>query len=708
MIESLSRKLNLKQSQIETVLSLLEDGNTVPFIARYRKEMTGSLDEEQIREIDTEYQKAANLQKRKEEVLRLIEERATLTPELQKEIEDATTLKQVEELFLPYKEKKKTRATEAIRKGLAPLAELLMSKDANLARATEFLNDEVKSVEEALSGASDIVAEQVSDSAKNREILREAILKYAMIETKVKKKHDDEKAVYQNYYDYSEKFSHLPNHRVMAINRAESEKVINRKFTADFERTYAYIVRKNMTKSFDSNVQAWCEKAVLDGIDRLMLPSLTREAWSERFESAATSSIQTFQTNLEQLLMGQPLKQKVVLGVDPAYRTGCKWAVVNEFSKPLEIGVIYPHQPKNQWNEAIAKLESIVKKYKVEIIAIGNGTASRETERLISELITTKNLPCQFIIVNESGASVYSASPLAIREFPDLAVEERSAISIARRLQDPMSEFVKIDPESIGVGQYQHDVKQADLKESLTFTVEKIVNQVGVNLNNASSALLQYVSGLNKTIAENIVKFREENGNFTKREMLKKVPRLGPKAYEQAVGFLRILEGVNPLDKTSIHPESYKATEALLKELGVKKDQIGTEEIKTKLAEINVEELATKLNIGLETLQDIVSSLKEPLRDPRDSVAAPLLKSEILSLENVQVGMELEGAVRNMTDFGVFVDIGIKNDGLVHISKLSKKFIKHPSDVVKVGDIVKVTVIEIDEKRGRLSLSMVE
>lgn len=708
MIQSLSKKLHLKQSQIETVLALLEDGNTVPFIARYRKEMTGSLDEEQIREIDTEYQKAANLQKRKEEVLRLIEERAILTPELKREIEQAMTLKHVEELFLPYKEKKKTRATEAIRKGLQPLAELLMTKEGNLQAAEQFLTEEVKTIDEALLGAADIVAEQVSDNAKNREILRETIVKFALIETKVKKKHDDEKGVYQNYYAYAEKFAHLPNHRVMAINRAESEKVINRKFTADFERTYAYLVRKNMTKAISAEVQAWCEKAVLDGIERLMLPSLTREAWSERFELAATSSIQTFQTNLEQLLMGQPLKQKVVLGVDPAYRTGCKWAVVNEFSKPLEIGVVYPHQPKNQWQESMTKLEAIVKKYGVEIIAIGNGTASRETERLISELITSKNLACQFIIVNESGASVYSASPLAIAEFPELAVEERSAISIARRLQDPMSEFVKIDPESIGVGQYQHDVKQADLKESLTFTVEKIVNQVGVNLNNASSALLQYVSGLNKTIAENIVKFREENGNFTKRETLKKVPRLGPKAYEQSVGFLRILEGTNPLDKTSIHPETYKATETLLKEIGVKKDQIGTDEIKEKLANIQVEMLAEKLQIGLETLKDIVSSLKEPLRDPRDSVAAPLLKSEILSLENVQVGMELEGVVRNMTDFGVFVDIGIKNDGLVHISKLAKKFIKHPSDVVKVGDIVTVTVIEIDEKRGRLSLSMVE
>lgn len=708
MIQSLSRKLNLKQSQIETVLSLLEDGNTVPFIARYRKEMTGSLDEEQIREIDTEYQKAANLQKRKEEVLRLIEERATLTPELELAINQATALKQVEELFLPYKEKKKTRATEAIRKGLAPLAQVLMSKDGSVDEAIHFLTDEVKTVEDALLGAADIVAEQVSDNAKNREILREAIIKFARIETKVKKKHDDEKAVYQNYYDYSEKFSHLPNHRVMAINRAESEKVINRKFRADFERTYDYIIRKNMTKSFDQSVQEWCKKAVLDGIDRLMLPSLTREAWSERFEIAATSSIQTFQTNLEQLLMGQPLKQKVVLGVDPAYRTGCKWAVVNEFSKPLEIGVIYPHQPRNQWNESITQLESIVKKYSVEIIAIGNGTASRETERLISELITSKQLACQFIIVNESGASVYSASPLAIAEFPELAVEERSAISIARRLQDPMSEFVKIDPESIGVGQYQHDVKQSDLKESLTFTVEKIVNQVGVNLNNASSALLQYVSGLNKTIAENIVKFREENGNFTKRETLKKVPRLGPKAYEQSVGFLRILEGVNPLDKTSIHPESYKVTERLLKEIGLTKTDIGTDKIKEILETIDVNTIAKKLEIGVETLTDIVGSLKEPLRDPRDSVTAPLLKSEILSLNNVEVGMELEGVVRNMTDFGVFVDIGIKNDGLVHISKIVKKFIKHPSDVLKVGDVVKVTVIEIDEKRGRLSLSMVE
>ncbi|WP_173719889.1 Tex family protein [Bacillus massilinigeriensis] len=706
----IAKEQSLSMKQVKSVISLLEDGNTVPFIARYRKEQTGALDEVQIRDIMERWQYIQNLEQRKSEVIRLIDEQGKLTDELNLQIEKAIKLQEVEDLYRPYKQKRRTKATIAKEKGLEALALWMLEFPTTGSledKAAEFISEEkeVNSFEDAINGAKDIIAEMVSDDADSRKWIRNETFRTGTIESEVKNKELDEKQVYEMYYQYEEPVQKIVPHRILALNRGEKEDILKVGIKPNIEWIFSYLQKKWIAneKSFTSKSVM---EAIEDGYKRLIQPSIEREIRNELTEKAEEQAIHIFSENLRNLLLQPPLKGKIVLGVDPAYRTGCKLAVVDETGKLLKIDVIYPHPPVSKVKEAKAKFEDILKTYKVEMVAIGNGTASRETEQFVADILKEQKEEIYYIIVNEAGASVYSASDLAREEFPDLHVEERSAASIARRLQDPLAELVKIDPKSVGVGQYQHDVSQKRLSESLTFVVETAVNQVGVNVNTASPSLLQYVSGLSKSVANNIVKKREEEGKFTKREQLKKIPRLGAKTYEQAIGFLRVLDGVEPLDRTGIHPENYKAVKGLLKSLGFSSKDLGTDALRESLAKVDLSTLASELEIGELTLKDIIEALMRPERDPRDDLTKPLLKKDVLKLEDLKSGMELQGTVRNVVDFGAFVDVGVKQDGLVHISKLSNKYVKHPLDIVSVGDVVTVWVDSVDVHKGRVSLSM--
>ncbi|KAA9017104.1 Tex family protein [Niallia endozanthoxylica] len=710
LFQLIASEQSLAVKQIKNVIAMLDEGNTVPFIARYRKEQTGSLDEVQIRDIMERWQYIQNLEQRKEEVVRLIEEQGKLTAELQQKIVKAVKLQEVEDLYRPYKQKRRTKATIAKEKGLEPFAEWLLTfpKGVSLEEeASKYLSDEkeVMTVEDVLAGAKDIIAEMVSDEAESRKWIRNETSKKGIVESTEKDSEKDEKKVYEMYYSYEEPVSKIVPHRILALNRGEKEDILRVNIKPDIEFIVKYL-QKRWIRDTSSIAAPIVSEAIEDGYKRLIQPSIERDIRNELTEKAEQQAIHIFSENLRNLLLQPPLKGKVVLGVDPAYRTGCKLAAVDETGKVLTIGVIYPHPPVSKAKEAKEKFVKIVKDYKVEMVAIGNGTASRETEQFVADVL--KELPEEvfYLIVNEAGASVYSASDIAREEFPNYQVEERSAVSIARRLQDPLAELVKIDPKSVGVGQYQHDVSQKKLYESLTFVVETVVNQVGVNVNTASPSLLQYVSGLSKTVANNIVKKREEEGRFTSRKQLKKIPRLGAKTYEQAIGFLRVIDGNEPLDRTPIHPENYDAVEMLLKSLGFSSEDLGTEELKKALAAIDIKQTAEQMTIGELTLQDIVDALVRPERDPRDELPTPLLKKDILKLEDLKPGMELQGTVRNVVDFGAFVDIGVKQDGLVHISKLSRQFVKHPLDVVSVGDVVTVWVDSVDLNKGRVALTM--
>ena len=711
LVEKISKDLKINVKQIKSVIALLEEGNTVPFIARYRKEQTGALDEVQIRSVMDSWNYMQNLQTRKEEVLRLIDEQGKLTDELKRDIEKAEKLQTVEDLYRPYKQKRRTKATIAKEKGLEPLADWIMTFPSSGSIQTEagkYISEEheVTSAEEALAGAKDIIAEMVSDDAKYREWIRNDTFKTGMLVTSVKKDAEDEKSVFEMYYDYSEPISKIVPHRVLAVNRGEAEGVLKVSVEPNTERIHNFLV-KNVIKP-NSIVSSTVEEAIEDSYKRLIQPSIEREIRNALTETAEDRAIHIFTENLRKLLLQPPLKGKMVLGVDPAYRTGCKLAVVDQTGKMLEISVIYPHPPKAKKEAAVEVFKKTLLKYNIEIVAIGNGTASRETEQFVVDILKEVNKDISYLIVNEAGASVYSASEIAREEFPGLQVEERSAVSIARRLQDPLAELVKIDPKSVGVGQYQHDVSQKKLNESLTFVVETVVNQVGVNVNTASSSLLQYVAGLSKTVANNIVKKREDEGSITSRKQLKKIPRLGAKTYEQCIGFLRIMDGEEVLDRTPIHPENYDEVRKLLQKLEMKEESLGTEELRRKIESIDLDEVSDELGIGKLTLKDILDALVRPGRDPRDGLTAPLLKKDVLKLEDLQPGMELQGTVRNVVDFGAFVDIGVKQDGLVHISKLRKGFVKHPLDVVSVGDVVTVWVESADVKKGRVALTMVK
>lgn len=700
-----------RPKQLTTVLNLLNEGNTVPFIARYRKEMTGSLDEVQIREIEERYAYLENLEKRKTEVIRLIDEQGKLTPELEAEITQAVKMQQVEDLYRPYKQKRRTKATIAKEKGLEPLAKWLMQlTDGEVQSEAEKYIDkekEVSSAEEALHGAHEIIAEQVSDNAKFRTWIRSYTYNKGMYVSNVKDEQADEKGVYEMYYDFAEPVHKMVSHRILATNRGEKEDILKVFFQVDEAAILAYLDRQ-IVKNPASPSSSFVREAYQDSYKRFIQPAIERELRNELTEKADEQAIAIFGENLRNLLLQPPLKGKVVLGFDPAYRTGCKLAVVDATGKVLAIEVIYPHKPAAQAKREAAgpAFIQLINKYQVDMVAIGNGTASRESELFVAEQLKSADHKTYYAIVNEAGASVYSASEIARKEFPHLQVEERSAVSIARRLQDPLAELVKIDPKAVGVGQYQHDVSQKRLAEQLDFVVETAVNQVGVYVNTASPQLLQHISGLNKTTAQNIVIYREENGEFTARTQLKKVPRLGPKAYEQAIGFLRVPGGKNILDNTGIHPESYSIAKEILTSVQLSEKELGTEEAVEKLTRLSVEKLAESLSVGEETLADILAGLTQPGRDMRDEMPAPLLRTDVLSMEDLKPGMELTGTVRNVIDFGAFVDIGVKQDGLVHISKLSKKFVKHPTDVVSVGDIVTVWIEQVDTKKGRISLTM--
>ncbi|MDW8523531.1 Tex family protein [Enterococcus lactis] len=700
-----------RPKQLTTVLNLLNEGNTVPFIARYRKEMTGSLDEVQIREIEERYAYLENLEKRKNEVIRLIDEQGKLTPELETEITQSVKMQQVEDLYRPYKQKRRTKATIAKEKGLEPLALWLMQlTDGEVQSEAEKYIDkekEISSAEEALQGAHEIIAEQVSDNAKFRTWIRSYTYNKGMYVSQVKDEQADKKGVYEMYYDFAEPVHKMVSHRILATNRGEKEEVLKVFLQVDEAAVLAYLDRQ-LVKNPASPSSSFVREAYQDSYKRFIQPAIERELRNELTEKADEQAIAIFGENLRNLLLQSSLKGKVVLGFDPAYRTGCKLAVVDATGKVLAIEVIYPHKPAAQAKREAAgpAFIQLINQYQVDMVAIGNGTASRESELFVAEQLKSADHKAYYAIVNEAGASVYSASEIARKEFPHLQVEERSAVSIARRLQDPLAELVKIDPKAVGVGQYQHDVSQKRLAEQLDFVVETAVNQVGVDVNTASPQLLQHISGLNKTTAQNIVSYREENGEFTARTQLKKVPRLGPKAYEQAIGFLRVPGGKNILDNTGIHPESYSIAKDILMTVHLSEKELGTEEAVEKLTRLSAEKLAESLSVGEETLADILAGLTQPGRDMRDEMPAPLLRTDVLSMEDLKPGMELTGTVRNVIDFGAFVDIGVKQDGLVHISKLSKKFVKHPTDVVSVGDIVTVWIEQVDTKKGRISLTM--
>jgi uncharacterized protein len=710
IINEIGLNLKIKNNQVEETLSLLSEGNTIPFIARYRKEKTGNLDEEQIRAISEVYEYQVNLFKRKEDVIRLIEEKDLMTEELRLEIMKATKLVEVEDLYRPYKEKKKTKATEAIKQGLEPLAKLILEFPTTgdiQSLASPFLTEVVKTVDDAVTGAGYIIAEMISDDAHYRKWVRINSNIHGLLVSKLKKGATDEQKVYEIYYDYKERVKHMKPHRVLAINRGEKEKVLTVNLEVDVDQIIDYLNSK-IIKNEKSFVTEDVKKFILDSYKRLIAPSIEREIRSDLTLMAEDVAIDNFGKNLEKLLLQPPLKDKMILALDPAYRTGCKLAVIDHTGKKLDIKVIYPHEPRLERDKSKQVMLDLIRKYKIDIIAIGNGTASRESEAFVAELIKEAGHKVEYIIVSEAGASVYSASKLAAEEFPDLQVEERSAISIGRRLQDPLSELVKIDPKSIGVGLYQHDVSNKKLTESLDFVVTKTVNQVGVNLNTASPFLLKYVSGINKRNIDKIIEYRNIHGKIMSREELKRKKLISDKVYVQAVGFLRIVDGTNPLDVTDIHPESYDVAYQLLNELEMDEHSIGSEELIEKLSTINIDEYVVKLNTDKYTLKDIVVSLSKPNRDPRDMMEKPLLKSDILKLEDLTVGMQLQGTVRNVVDFGAFIDIGLDNDGLAHISKLTERYIKHPSEVVSVGDIVDCYVDQIHMDKQKVSLSLIK
>ena len=713
IIKNISIELNVSEKQIDSTLKMLEEGNTIPFIARYRKEKTGGLTEEQIKVIGDAYEYQVNLLKRKEDVIRLIDEKGLLTDELKKQIISATKLVEVEDLYRPYKEKKKTKATEAIKNGLEPLSKMIMSCPLNgdIKQLSEkFINENVKDYKQAVEGAKYIIAEWISDNASYRKYIRTNMYKYGTLVTKMKKNAKDENKTYEMYYDYSEAVNKIKPHRILAINRAEKENIITVKIDVNDEKIIEYLEKKNI-KDDRSFCTSYIKEAIEDSYKRLIFPSVQREIRSDLTEIGMASAINNFGKNLEALLLTPPIKEKVVLAFDPGFVNGCKIAVISKTGDYLDSCVIKPFL-KNISDENLKKCKleilALIKKYNVDIIAIGNGTASRESEKFCSDLIKEYNIPCKYVIVSEAGASIYSASPVAIEEFPFLAVEKRSAVSIGRRLQDPLSELVKVPPEGIGVGLYQHDVAGKKLSESLDFIVSKAVNSVGVNVNTASPSLLKYVSGIKKNNIDKILSYRKEHGKISSREEIKKKKLLSDKVYEQAIGFLRIPEGKNILDATSIHPESYDITLSLLKKLDFDVKDIGTKKLIDELSALNIEEYANMLKTDIYTLNDVISSLQKPNRDPRDEYAQPILKSDILSIDDLDVGMKLQGTVRNVIDFGAFVDIGLHNDGLIHISKISKDYIKHPSDVLSVGDIIDCYVIKIDKDKEKVSLSLID
>lgn len=706
IIKNIASDLNVKDSQVASALKLLSEGATIPFIARYRKEVTGALDEEQLRKINEVYAYEVNLLERKESVIKLIDEKGLLTDELKEKILNAEKLVEVEDLYRPFKEKKKTKATDAINNGLEPLAKMIMSfptKGDITSLTSKFINDKVKTVEEAVTGASYIIAEYISDNAYYRKWLRNFMFKNGFIISKKKKDADDEKKVYEMYYDFKEEVSKIKSYRVLAINRAEKEKIVTVSIDIDDAKVLSFFEEK-IIKNKESFAVDIVKNAIKDSYKRLIFPSVEREIRAALSEKAEDVAIKNFSENLENLLLTPPIKDKMVLGFDPAYRTGCKLAVLNPVGKVLKIEKIYPHPPVNKYEEAKSKTIDLINKYNIDIVAIGNGTASRESEKFISDVIKSIDRKVDYIIVSEAGASVYSASPLAIKEFPDLVVEERSAISIGRRLQDALSELVKITPESIGVGLYQHDVNAKKLSSSLDFVVTSAVNEVGVNINTASPSLLKYISGLTKTYIDKIIKYREEKGKILSREEVLKNKLLSEKVYEQAIGFMRVEGGSNIFDTTDIHPESYGIAKKVMEILNINAEEIG--KCSDKLKDINAKNLASKLGTDEYTIDTILKSFAKAHRDPRDEMEKPILKSDILEIKDLKIGDKLEGTVRNVVDFGAFVDIGLHNDGLIHISKMSKNYIKHPSEVLKVGDIISVYVIGIDKEKEKVQLSL--
>ena len=712
IINEIANELSVQVKQVETVLKLLEEGNTIPFIARYRKEATGALSEEQIKQIGDVYEYQVNLAKRKEDVIRLIDEKGLLTDELKDEIMKAAKLVEVEDLYRPYKEKKKTKATEAIKNGLEPLAKEIMAFPVNgniNDIAKKYLNGNVKNIEDAIQGAKYIIAEWISDNAKYRKTIRDNTYNYGTIKSKIKKNAADENKVYDMYYDYEERIKYIKPHRILALNRGEKEDVLGVSIEYEKERVIDYL-QKRVIKNNNSIVTDIVKDAIEDSYKRLIQPSIEREIRSDLTVIGEDAAISNFAKNLESLLLTPPLKERVVLAFDPGYVNGCKLAVIDKTGRYLDSVVIKPFIKSNNQDKLIEQSELIVKnlilKYSVDIIAIGNGTASRESEKFVADMIKKYNLNCKYVIVSEAGASIYSASKVAIEEFPDLAVEKRSAVSIGRRLQDPLAELVKIPPEGIGVGLYQHDVSQKKLSDNLDFIVSKTVNSVGVNVNTASPSLLKYVSGITKKHIEKIIKYREEKGKIKARKEIKKL--LSDKTYEQAIGFLRITDGDNILDSTGIHPESYNIALNLLKEIGMDLNDVGSNDLIKKLNQINIQEYKDKLNTDIYTLEDVVNSLKSPNRDPRNEMPQPILKSDVLELSDLKVGMKLQGTVRNVVDFGAFIDIGLHEDGLVHISKITNKYIKHPSEVLSVGDIVNCYVDEIKLDKKKVSLSLLD
>ena len=719
--KTIAEELKVRENQVEAAIKLIDEGNTIPFIARYRKEVTGGLSDETLRDLGERLNYLRNLETRKEEVIKSIEEQGKLTDEILQAVAIAKTLAEVEDIYRPYKQKKKTRATVAKAKGLEPLANIIIEQKETKPIeeiAKEYINIDklneeekknkdkvVSTAEEAINGALDIIAENISDNPKYRKEIKRQCYREASIQTKNTK---DEKSNYEMYYDYQELIKHIPSHRILAINRGEKEEYLKVKIEKPEEKILLYM-EKDIIKG-ETQFTQMLKETILDSFKRLIEPSIDREIRADLTEKAEEKAIKVFGQNSKQLLLGAPIKGKTVMGFDPAYRTGCKIAVIDETGKLLDYTTVYPTEPQNDVENAKKELLKLIDKDKIDMIAIGNGTASRESEMFVSDMIKEAKRDVHYVIVSEAGASVYSASKLATEEYPDINVSIRGAISIARRLQDPLAELVKIDPKAIGVGQYQHDVNQKKLAESLTGVVEDSVNKVGVDVNTATPSLLSYVSGINSTIAKNIVKYRDENGKLKNRKELLKVPKLGKVAYEQCAGFLRIFDGDNPLEITAVHPESYEATEKLLKNLGFNKEDLRDkqklEDLKQKLKTINIEQTAKEIGIGEMTLTDIVAELSKPGRDPREDMPKPILRSDVLKLEDLKEGMILTGTVRNVIDFGAFVDIGVKHDGLVHISEMSDKFIKNPSDIVSVGDIVKVKVIKIDKERQKVGLSM--
>ena len=713
VIKYLVETLGLQEKQINAVLGMLSEGATIPFIARYRKDATGNLDEDQIRAIEEQYKYQENLLTRKQDVIRLIDEKGMLTPEIEQSILKCVKLAEVEDIYRPYKEKKKTKASEAIKNGLEPLAKMIMSFPTNGTledMSKKFVNEAVPNTDAALEGAGYIIAEWISDNASYRKWIRFNTFQNATISSKVKKNAEDPTKLYEMYYDFTDKVKYIKHYRVLALNRGETEKILTVSIDMDNEAIEAYLDSK-LIKNKDSFVVELVRNSIKDSLKRLILPSIEREVRSELTEKSETIAIETFGTNLEHLLLTRPIKGMTVLGFDPGYVNGCKLAVVDPSGKYLDSIVVKPFLNGANQDKYIEQskilVAALIKKYNVDIIAIGNGTASRESEKFCAEMIKEHNLNCKYVIVSEAGASIYSASKLAIEEFPDLAVEKRSAVSIGRRLQDPLSELVKIDPKSIGVGEYQHDVNQKQLGEALDFTTSKVVNEVGVNVNTASKSILKYVSGLTKSVIENIYKYKEEK-KITSREEIKKIKGVSDKVYEQAIGFLRIPDSENHLDNTGIHPESYDLTNKLLTTLNLRIEDINKDEFKDTLKKQNATKLASELNSDIYTIEDILKELANPGLDPREELEAPLLKSDVLHIEDLKIGMELQGTVRNVASFGAFIDIGLHDDGLVHISKMSKSFVKNPNDIVHVGDIVTCYVADIDLTKQKVQLSLIK